>query len=337
MVTASEPTREFELDTVAARWQSALDSAQRALTVAGGHFGLPAGELDERRRELARERQETAQLLVALARDTRVPAPRLSPVPLTPRMLGLDGGVRACLFDLDFVLTDSAALHASAWAEVFDELLLRLADATGSRLRPFDRVADYRAYVEGRPRLEGVHAFLDSRGVRVAEGRPHDSSSADSAYGLARRKGEVLARMLRQHGVTAQPSARRYLEACGQARLGRAVLSASASTVPMLELAHLAGLIDTSVDADVIHSEELQSRPAPDLLLAACRRLGVAPHEAVSFTHNPAGIVGARAAGVTAIGVAAGADADLLQAYGAKRVVAALDGLLQHGPEARDR
>jgi hypothetical protein len=169
MATASEPTRVFQLDTVAARWQSALDSAQRALTAAGGRFGLPAAELDERRRKLVQERQETAQLLVALARDTRVPAPRLSPVPRTPRMLGLDGGVRACLFDLDFVLTDSAALHASAWAEVFDELLLRLADATGSRLRPFDRVADYRAYVEGRPRLEGVHAFLDSRGIRVAD------------------------------------------------------------------------------------------------------------------------------------------------------------------------
>src|SRR5207247_519270 len=172
--------------------------------------------------------------------------------------------------------------------------------------------------------------------VRAAWGRPPAPPPAGSASGRARRKGEGLARMLRQHGVTAQPSARRYLEACGQARMGRAVLSASASTVPMLELAHLAGLIDTSVDAAVIRSEELQSPPAPDLLLAACRRLGVAPHAAVSFTHNPAGIVGARAAGVTAIGVAAGADADLLQAYGAKRVVAALDGLLERGPEARD-
>src|SRR5207247_11469649 len=136
MVTASEPTREFELDAVAARWQSALDSAQRALTAAGGHFGLPAGELDERRRELARERQETAQLLVALARDTRVPAPRLSPVPRTPRMLGLDGGVRACVFDLDFVLTARAALHGSAWSAVFDELLLRLAQPTCSGTPP---------------------------------------------------------------------------------------------------------------------------------------------------------------------------------------------------------
>jgi hypothetical protein len=85
---ASVPERAFELDTVASCWQSALDSAQRALTAAGGHFGLPAAELDERRRELVRERQETAHLLAALAKDTGVPAPRLPSAPVIPRMLG---------------------------------------------------------------------------------------------------------------------------------------------------------------------------------------------------------------------------------------------------------
>jgi HAD superfamily hydrolase (TIGR01509 family) len=321
----------FELDTVASCWQSALDSAQRALSAAGGRFGLPPVELDERRRELVRERQETAQLLVGLARDTGVPAPRLSSVPITPRMLGLDGAFRACLFDLDFVLTDSAALHAAAWAEVFDAFLLRLADTMHADFRPFDPAADYRDYVDGQPRLEGVHAFLESRGIRLPEGRPDDSSTEESAYGLARRKGEVLARMLRQHGVTARPAARRYLEACGHAGLERAVLSASTSTTSMLELAHLAGLIDAFVDADVIRAERLRSRPEPDLLLAACRRFDVRPEEAASFTHNPAGVVAARAAGIVVIGVADGREAEVLQAYGAERVVASLDTLLEQG------
>jgi beta-phosphoglucomutase-like phosphatase (HAD superfamily) len=35
-------------------------------------------------------------------------------------MLGLPDGVRACLFDLDGVLTQTAKVHAAAWKEMFD-------------------------------------------------------------------------------------------------------------------------------------------------------------------------------------------------------------------------
>ena len=141
-------------------------------------------------------------------------------------------------------------LHAWAWVEVFDEFLLRLSDKTGWHFIPFDRDADYRAYLDGRPRLEGIHAFLDSRGIRLPEGRPDDPVEADTACSLASRKSEALGR-LRQRGVTALNGARRYLEAAGYAGLKRAVVSASASTLPMLELAGLATLVEDRVDADV--------------------------------------------------------------------------------------
>ncbi|MGZ8694446.1 MAG: HAD family hydrolase, partial [Gaiellaceae bacterium] len=278
-----------ELDAVARRWQLALDAAGRALAAA--HGSLPASELTRRRAELAAERRRTAELLASLARATHVqPRPWLSPVPLTNTMLGLPATVKACLFDLEGVLTDSALVHALAWGEVFDDLLFRLAAKTGWQFIPFDRNADYRAYLDGRPRLEGVHAFLNSRGIRLPEGSPDDPEAADTACGLARRKGEALTRCLRQRGVTALPGARRYLEAAGQAGLGRAVVSASASTLPMLELAGLATLVDERVDAHVIRTGGLRARPAPDLLLVACRRLGVRPDEAVTFTHSAAGV-----------------------------------------------
>jgi beta-phosphoglucomutase-like phosphatase (HAD superfamily) len=180
-------------------------------------------------------------------------------------MLGLPAHTAACLFDLDGVLTDSAVLHARAWGEVFDEFLLRLAEQTGMHFLPFDRGADYRAFVDGRPRLEGVRVFLDSRGIRLPKERADD---------LARRKGEALARGLHERGVTALAGARRYLEAAGHAGLARAVVSASASTSPMLELAGLGTLLEEQVDAGDIRTERLRSRPAPDLLLVACRRLG---------------------------------------------------------------
>ncbi|MGZ8794957.1 MAG: HAD family hydrolase [Gaiellaceae bacterium] len=324
---AAQPPRPLELDTVSSRWQLALDAAELALIAAGR--SLPPSELAQRRRKLVRERQQTAEMLARLAHVAGVRSvPWLSPVPVTTKMLGLPATVSACVFDLEGVLTDTALLHAWAWGEVFDEFLLRLSEKTGWHFIPFDRYADYRTYVDGRPRLEGVHAFLGSRGIRLPEGRLDDPAQADTACGLATRKGEALARRLRQRGVTVLSGARRYLEAVGHAGLKRAVVSASASTLPMLELAGLGALVEERVDAEVIRIEGLRSRPAPDLLLVACRRLGVRPQETVTFTHSAAGVAAGHAAGLAAIGVGDEAQGELLLGFGAERVVASVSDLL---------
>jgi HAD superfamily hydrolase (TIGR01509 family) len=330
--TAAErdaPTTPLELDTAASAWQRSLDRAERALDAASA--SLTAAELGQRRRALERERRETAELLAGLARVAGVqPAPWLSPVPVTTHMLGLPGGVAACLFDLDGVLTDSGVLHAWAWAQVFDAFLLGLSERAGWHFRPFDRDADYRAYLDGRPRLEGVHAFLDSRGIRVPEGRPGDAAGSRTATGLAAQKSAILQRGLRERGVTALAGARRYLEAAGHAGLARATVSASANASPMLDLAGLTTLVEAQVDASAIEDEGLRGRPAPDLLLAACRRLGVPRESAVSFTHSPAGVAAGHAAGMLVVGVGGEGDAELLRGFGANRVVPALVGMLEH-------
>jgi HAD superfamily hydrolase (TIGR01509 family) len=243
-------------------------------------------------------------------------------------MLGLPAGVRACLFDLDAVLTDSGALHAWAWGEVFDDFLLRMTEKTGWHFIPFDRHADYRAFVDGAPRLEAVYAFLESRGIRIPEGRLDDEPEADTAHGLAKRKGAALARGLHQRGVEALDGARRYLEAAGYAGLGRGVVSASTSTLPMLELAGLDTLVEEPVDAEVIRSERLGARPAPDVLLMACRRLGVPPEAAVTFTHSAAGIAAGHAAGLMVIGVGDSGDMGLRSRFGAEPFVSSLTELL---------
>ena len=324
---AAQPAPGLELDSISAQWQLALDAAARALRAAGS--SLPPSELRQRNGELVRERQQTARMLVDLAQMAGVrPVPWLAPVPLSATMLGLPATTKACLFDLEGVLTDSALLHAQAWSEVFDEFLLRLSDKTGWAFIPFDRGADYRAYLDGRPRLEGIHAFLESRGIRLPEGRPDDPAEADTACGLAARKGEALERRLHQHGVTALDGARRYLEAAGHAGLKRAVVSASASTLPMLELAGLATLVEARVDAGVSRAEGLRGRPAPDLLLYACERLGVRPEETVTFTHNPAGVAAGLAGGLGVIGVGEGARGEALLGFGAERVVPSVSTLL---------
>jgi HAD superfamily hydrolase (TIGR01509 family) len=323
------PRPRLDLDTLAACWQRSLDAAQRALAAAGRT--LPDAECEQRRRNLAQERQEVASLLAQVARSAGVhPAPWLSPVPVTNHMLGLAPTVKACLFDLDGVLTDSGVLHAQAWAEVFDEFLLRLSEKTARHFIPFDQHADFAAFIDGRPRLEGIHSFLDSRGIRLPEGRPTDTPQSETAHGLARRKADALAHGLRLRGVTALPGARRFLEATGHAGCKRAVVSASTSTLPMLELAGLATLVEERVDADVILAESLRSRPAPDLLLAACRRLGVRPGEAVTFTHSAAGVAAGHAAGMSVIGVGPPGQLELLCGFGAESVTSGLTDLLDH-------
>ena len=305
-----------------------MDAGDLALRAAAE--SLPASYLNERRRELVRERQDTVELLEAVARATGIrPLPWLSPVPVRKQMIGLSAAMRACLFDLDGVLTDSAHVHASAWAQVLDEFLLRSTSRTGWHFIPFDADADYRTYIEGRSRLEGIHAFLDSRGIRLPEGRVDDPHDAETAQGLAKRKGDALARGLVQRGVTALPGVHRYLDAAGRAGLARAVISASASTLEMLNLAGLARLLEVCIDAEVIQGEALRTAPAPDVLLAACRRLGVPPSETVTFTHSAAGVVAGLAAGLTVVGVAQGSDAELLRDFGAERIVPSLSTLLE--------
>ena len=317
----------LDLDSLAAEWQVALDATDTAITASTP--SLKGQEVGARHERLRLERQATAAELRRFARVTRTPEiPWLSPVPLTPALLGLPPHVEVCIFDLEGVLTDSTQLHASAWAHVFNELLVRFSQKAGWEFLPFDRGADYRRYLEGRPRLEGVHAFLASRGIRLPEGRPDDPPHADTAQALARHKRELITHGLRRHGVNAIPGARRYLQAVGHAGLRRAVVSASTSTLPMLELAGLAGLVERRIDAETFRTERLRSRPAPDLLLSACRGLGVEPEEAVSLTHSPAGVAAAHAVGMHVIGVGDEATQELLAGFGADRVAPSLTSLL---------
>jgi beta-phosphoglucomutase-like phosphatase (HAD superfamily) len=313
-------TPPLNLETVAAAWQRALDADDRALAAVGSLDGRTHVDVGELRRSLTHERRDVAALLERAARIADVhPAPWLSPVPLTATTLGLPVTTAACLFDLEGVLTDSGVLHASAWAETFDLFLLQLSERTGWQFIPFDVTSDYREYLDGRPRLEGVHAFLASRGIQVRE---------DEASTLADRKREALTHRLHERGVATLPGARRFLAASGYAGLRRIVVSASTRTLPILELAGLTTLVDGRVDADLMRVEKLRARPAPDLLLAAGRQAAVLPEEAVTFTHTPAGVAAGHAAGLTVIGVGAGEQGVLLREYGAEHVVPSLGAML---------
>lgn len=312
--TAGRP----DLYTAAARWQSAFDNAAAALDA--NRELLPAETLAAFGKDLAQERRAVATLLRDVAALTAVsPSPWLASGSVTTRMLGLPSVTEACLLDLDGVLTNSDALHAEAWAAALESVLLGAAHEELLHYVPFDRVADYHAYFDGRPRLEGVQLFLAGRGLRLPPATVGE---------IARRKGELLERGLRNRRLAGLPNADRYLHAAGLAGLGRAVVSASQTAAPMLERAGLARLVDAWVDAETLQAGGLRSRPAPDLLVAACSELGVEPVRAVSLTHSGAGVVAAAAVGMPVIGIAAGREAETLRDYGAATVVPSLAVLL---------
>ncbi len=105
-------------------------------------------------------------------------------------MLGLPEGVKACLFDLDGVLTKTAKIHAEAWKQMFDDFLRARAEQRGEPFVPFDEVKDYERYVDGKPRYDGVASFLAARGIELDDGRPRTlrGPKRSTAWGPARTR-----------------------------------------------------------------------------------------------------------------------------------------------------
>jgi HAD superfamily hydrolase (TIGR01509 family) len=322
--------RSAGLDALAAQWWTALDAAQLALRAAGLY--LKPQELGERSRGLAAERGETVQLLQGLARSLQADSRLLNWFAgpgVTRRMLGLPDGVVACVFDLDGVLTTSSTVHAAAWTETFDAFLLDRAERSRREFVPFDPRHDYQDHLAGRPRSNGVRAFLASRGIGLTEGNRHDPPGAPTVHGLANRKNQLLQQRLQRHGVAAFDASRCYLEAARILGVRRAVVSASANTATILERAGLAHLIELCIDGNTIEAEQLRPKPAPDTLLAACEDLHAQPSQTAAFETTPAGVAAARAAGVRlVIGVDRSGYAEALGASDADLVVGDLAELL---------
>jgi beta-phosphoglucomutase family hydrolase len=244
--------------------------------------------------------------------------------------LGLPAEVRACLFDLDGVLTRTAVVHAQAWKEMFDAFLRTRAERTGVRFVPFDAVSDYNEYVDGEPRLDGVRSFLVSRGIELPEGGKTDPAGAETVHGLAVRKNELLLELIERDGVEAYEGSVRYVHAVRDAGLGRAVVSSSENCRQMLEAAGIADLFEARIDGLVAVRDHLRGKPAPDTFLAGARALAVVPAEAAVFEDALAGVEAGRAGAFgVVVGVDRGGQAEGLRKHGADVVVADLAELLR--------
>jgi len=238
--------------------------------------------------------------------------------------------VRACLFDLDGVLTQTAKVHAAAWKEMFDGYLRERAETSDERFVPFDPVMDYDDYVDGKPRYDGVRSFLSARGIALPEGEETDPADAETVAGLGNRKNEIVLRMIRQDGVEAYEGSVRYVRAAREAGLARAVVSSSSNCREVLVAAGIDDLFEQRIDGVVAEREHLKGKPAPDTFVAGARALGVVPKQAAVFEDALAGVAAGRAGGFAyVVGVDRVGQAGALREHGADVVVSDLAELLE--------
>ncbi len=201
----------------------------------------------------------------------------------------------AVLFDLDGVLTRTASVHAVAWKTVFDEFLKHRSAADGKPFVPFDIDADYRRYVDGKPRYDGVVDFLKSRAIELPWDAPEGDSGVASVHALGILKDMYFLEQLKQRGVKPYEGAITLVRTLRAQQVKTAVVSSSNNCAAVLEAAGIAALFDARVDGTDSTRLDLKGKPAPDGFLEAARRLGVEPARAVVVEDAIAGVEAGRA------------------------------------------
>jgi beta-phosphoglucomutase family hydrolase len=235
----------------------------------------------------------------------------------------------AVLFDLDGVITDTANLHARCWKKMFDEYLQKRAKQRGDAFRPFDIAADYRLYVDGKPRFDGVHDFLKSRGIELPEGSPEDPSEAETVCGLGNSKDDLVNDAIAEFGVEPYDGSVRFIRQLHRDGFKIAVVTSSQNCTAVLEAAKLDDFFKVRVDGNIILAEHLRGKPAPDTFLLAAQLLGVEPRRTVVLEDAISGVQAGSVGNFgLVIGIARKGDAEELKRHGAHLVVRDLDELV---------
>jgi beta-phosphoglucomutase family hydrolase len=228
----------------------------------------------------------------------------------------------AVLLDLDGVITDTASIHAVCWKQMFDEYLQRRAAQKGEEFRPFDIATDYRLYVDGKPRYDGVRDFLTSRNIRLPEGSPDDPPSAETVCGLGNRKNELVNNIIEEKGVQPYAGSVELIRQLRDRGFKIAVVTSSQNSEAVLKAAKLNAFFDVQVDGNTIHSKIWPGSQPPDTYLMAARLLGVEPSRAVVIEDALSGVeAGSNGKFGLVIGVARKGNAEELRGHGAHLVV----------------
>jgi beta-phosphoglucomutase family hydrolase len=235
----------------------------------------------------------------------------------------------AVLFDLDGVITNTATLHATCWKQMFDEYLRERAEQKGEAFRPFDLARDYRLYVDGEPRFDGVRDFLRSRDIQLPEGSPDDPADVETMHGLGNRKNDLVNRAIAEVGAEPYAGTVQFVNQLRRDGFKIAVVTSSQNCDAVLRAAKLGDLFQVRVDGNVTQAQRLAGKPAPDTFLMAAKLLGVEPIRTVVIEDAISGVeAGSNGKFGLVIGVARKGNADELKRHGAHLVVEDLGELV---------
>jgi beta-phosphoglucomutase family hydrolase len=235
----------------------------------------------------------------------------------------------AVLFDLDGVVTDTASIHATCWKQMFDQYLRNRARNRGETFRPFELATDYRLYVDGKPRFDGVRDFLASRGIHLPEGNPEDPTDVETVGGLGNRKNDLVNLVIAEVGVDPYDGTVRFIHQLRRNGFKIAVVTSSQNCTAVLKAAKLDDLFEVQVDGNTIHAQRLAGKPAPDTFLMAAKLLGCEPERTVVIEDAISGVqAGANGRFGLVIGVARKGNAEELNRHGAHLVVEDLGELV---------
>ncbi|MFV0308776.1 MAG: HAD family hydrolase [Desertimonas sp.] len=237
---------------------------------------------------------------------------------------------QAVLFDLDGVLTPTADIHQAAWSQMFNEYL-----SVHHPDQPAYTGDDYHAYVDGKPRFDGVRSFLASRGLQLPDGAAASPPDEESVGGLGNRKNQLFQQVLRDDGIRAYPGSLLLLDHLEGLGVPMAVVSSSRNAREVLAAARLADRLPDVVDGLTVAERHLAGKPAPDMYRTAAADLGVDVTRSVVVEDALSGVEsGAAAPADLVIGVDRGAGPAALTAAGADLVVDDLGELVPGGVTA---
>jgi beta-phosphoglucomutase family hydrolase len=224
--------------------------------------------------------------------------------------LGLPPHITACLFDLDGVITKTAGVHARAWKQVFENHGIA-----------FDEVGDYDAYVDGKPREDGVRSVLQARKIPATDKLVEE---------IAAQKDRLFLDFIHEHGVETYPTSVTYVTTARGVGFKVAVVSSSRHTTEVLQAAKLQQLFDAQVDGIVAEREHLKGKPHPDTYLRAAQLLGQRAHDSAVYEDAIAGVEAGKAGHFGAVvGVDRAGQAEALKEHGADVVVKDLAELMK--------
>ncbi len=229
---------------------------------------------------------------------------------------------KGAIFDLDGVLTDTARIHALAWEAMFNEFLRASAAREGKSFLPFDRQDDYRTYVDGKPRYQGVKSFLASRGHELPFGKPEDDPDSQTVCGLGNKKNSYFQELLKTEKPDVFASSVAFVRTLKERGVRVAVASSSKNTALILKMTGLEELFAARVDGVVSQELGLGGKPDPDIFLKAAELLDLHPGECLVVEDAVSGVQAGRSGNFgLVLGLARETDGLLLRRFGADLVV----------------